>query len=191
MIARHTRLAVYILLKKNLRIFSTHLSIILEDSVHGQNYCGGGVRRHYNSYQIVLVTFSFTFYSGKLHIMIEDCQIYYNTPVIVISTLVEETEQKISSDCTMVAVGGQCNYNKLIDMMNLYHENELTIANVASELIADISSDSFDYNFCFHSGYLLWKFIKTTETFQKASWYYRDYVIAKILGSRVKVDEIL
>lgn len=107
------------------------------------------------------------------------------------STLVEEMEKQISNDTIIRALGGQCNYDKLIDMMGTYHQHELSITKIATELRAEINSDSFDFNFCFTNGYLFWKFVKTTDNFKKAPWYYRDYVIAKILGSRVKVDDIL
>lgn len=67
----------------------------------------------------------------------------------------------------------------------------MTISHAASQLIAIVNSDTFNFMYCFNSGFLLWKFLKSSDTFMKAPWYYRGYVIAKILRPRAKVDEIL
>ena len=107
------------------------------------------------------------------------------------STLVEEIEQQISPQSTMSDLGGQSNYDKLIQIMGIYHTNEMTISHAANQLIAIVNSDTFDFMYCFNSGFLLWKFLKSSDTFMKAPWYYRGYVIAKILRPRAKVDEIL
>lgn len=107
------------------------------------------------------------------------------------SALVEEIEMMISPNTTISYLGGLKNYEKLINLMDIYHTNEETISLAARELVADVHLETFDYVYCFNSGFLLWKFLKTTETFKKAPWYYRDYVIAKILRPRVNVGEIL
>lgn len=76
------------------------------------------------------------------------------------SALVEEIELMISPNSTISYLGGQRNYDKLINIMDIYHHNEETISRAARELVADVNLKTFKYVYCFNSGFLLWKFVK-------------------------------
>lgn len=107
------------------------------------------------------------------------------------STYIEETEQQLSTAVTIRGLGGEINFLKLIALIETFNRNEEKMCNEGAEIKSVINVQAFDYDFCLQNNVIFWNFLKTSMSFEKAPWYYRDYVVAKLFGQSVKISEIL
>lgn len=107
------------------------------------------------------------------------------------STYIEETEQQLSTAVTIRGLGGEINFLKLIALIETFNQNEEMMCNEGAKIKSVINVQAFDYDFCLRINVIFWNFLKTSTSFEKAPWYYRDYIVAKLFRQSVKISEIL
>ena len=107
------------------------------------------------------------------------------------SQYVDSTEKTMTIDTTVQWLGGLTNYAQLLHVIDLYNKNDDLITKTAREVRSNIVISAFNYEGCLNDGIIFWNFLKTSNAFQKAPWYVRDYVVAKLFAKRISISEIL
>ena len=104
---------------------------------------------------------------------------------------VDTTEKYMSIDTTVRWLGGSTNFARLFDVIVLYNKNDELITITAANVTRHNENRTFNYEGCLTDGVIFWNFLKTLNTFKKAPWYVRDYVVAKLFAKRISISEIL
>ena len=103
----------------------------------------------------------------------------------------EETERLFSITKVSEHLGSERNLTKLLTWIKMYNADEERSRLEAADVISVINVGTFDFNYCFENKEIFWNFLKTFKTFKTAPWYYRDYVVQKILGHTINIIDIL
>ena len=104
---------------------------------------------------------------------------------------VSRVNQLISPEESILSVGGEHNYNRIITWTNIYNMNSYRNEMEAAQIRAAVNKDTFGIAQCLNDGMMFWNFLKTSESFKSSAWYYREYMLQKLLGSVVHIEEIL
>jgi hypothetical protein len=106
-------------------------------------------------------------------------------------TFVESIDCQMSPLKTIIGLGGTENYNMVMRLIESYNHKEGIFSSAVAEIVLSITDKTFNYNRCLHDESLFWSFLKTSECFIHAPWYRRDYIVARLLGKRVKIPDLL
>lgn len=87
--------------------------------------------------------------------------------------------------------GSESNINELLTWIESYNSNEERTSLEAENVISVVNVGTFDFSYCFENKEIFWNFLKTLITFKRAPWYYRDYVVEKVLGHTINITDIL
>ena len=107
------------------------------------------------------------------------------------ASFLEETERLFSMTKVTEHLGSKRNLTKLLTWIETYNADEERSRLEAADVISVINVGTFDFNYCFENKEIFWNFLKTLKTFKTAPWYYRDYVVKKILGHTINITDIL
>jgi hypothetical protein len=107
------------------------------------------------------------------------------------ASFLEETEELFSMTKVIKHLGSESNLTKLLTWIETYNTDEERTDLEAEDVISVINVGTFDFNYCFENKEIFWNFLKTYKTFKTAPWYYRDYVVEKILGHTINIIDIL
>ena len=107
------------------------------------------------------------------------------------ASFLEETERHFSMTKVSKHLGSESNLTKLLTWIETYNADEDRTFLEAEDVISVINVGTFDFSYCFENKEIFWNFLKTFKTFKTAPWYYRDYVVEKMLGHTVNIIDIL
>lgn len=102
-----------------------------------------------------------------------------------------KVEQLLSTDTTMHRVGGEMNYARILNWTTTYNKNSAATAKEAAEIRKAVNLPNFDLNHCLNDCVMYWNFLKSSETFKRSAWYYKEYMLQKLLGNTVDIETIL
>jgi hypothetical protein len=107
------------------------------------------------------------------------------------SAFIEQTDVRFPTTTIERNLGGKIYFSKLLTWIQTYNKYEETTSLEAKEINARIDVQKFGFRYCYESKELFWSFLKTFKPFMIAPWYYRDYVVEKILREIVSINDIL
>jgi hypothetical protein len=107
------------------------------------------------------------------------------------ASFLEETEGLFSMTKVINHLGSENNLTKLLTWIETYNADDEKTVFDAEDVISVINVGTFDFSYCFENKEIFWNFLKTFKTFKTAPWYYRDYVVEKILGHTINIIDIL
>lgn len=107
------------------------------------------------------------------------------------ASFLEETESLFSMTKIIKHLGSESNLTKLLTWIETYNADEDRTILAGEDVISVINVGTFNFSYCFENKIIFWNFLKTFKTFKTAPWYYRDYVVEKMLGHTVNVNDIL
>ena len=105
---------------------------------------------------------------------------------------VENVDQLLSTSSTLNKVGGASNYARLLSWKDTYNKNREKSATEAAKIREAVRQRTFDLAYSVDGCRMFWDFLKTSHHFRNSPWYYREYMIGKLLGKHtVDVESIL
>ena len=104
---------------------------------------------------------------------------------------VRKVDELLPTDTTIQRVGGEINYARILSWTNTYNKNDSDTAKEAAEIRKLVNLPDFDMNHSLNDGVMFWNFLKSSETFQRSAWYYKEYMLDKLLGNTVSIETIL
>ena len=105
---------------------------------------------------------------------------------------VGRVDRLLSTSTTICKAGGELNYDRLISWTNTYYAYRAECDNEAADIRRAVNKDTCDINYCLNNGLMFWNFLKTSHYFKKSPWYYREYMVEKLMGTYVvDVESIL
>ena len=89
-------------------------------------------------------------------------------------------------------VGGELNYDRIISWTTTHNAYRAECDKEATDIRKAVNKDTCDINYCINNGLIFWNFLKTSHYFKKSLWYYREYMVEKLLGTNVvDIESIL
>lgn len=105
---------------------------------------------------------------------------------------VGRVDRLLSTSTTIRKVGGQLNYDAIISWTNNYNAFRAECDYEAADIRRAVNKTTCDINYCVNNGLMFWNFLKTSHFFKKSPWYYREYMVEKLMGTYVvDVEAIL
>ena len=98
---------------------------------------------------------------------------------------VQRVDQLLSTSNKLYKVGGELNYDRIISWTPTYNAYRADCDEEAADIRKAVNKDTCDINYCINNGLMFWNFLKTSHYFKSSPWYYREYMVEKLLETNI------
>jgi hypothetical protein len=104
---------------------------------------------------------------------------------------VQRVDQLLGLSAIFKNVGDATNQARLLSWTVTYNKN-IQDTDAEATKIRLAGRKNFTMAHCYNDRHMFWNFLKTSHQFMKSAWYFKEYMVEKLLGKRtVDVESIL